>query len=425
MTNVNERDYFTDTDILKDSNEYFNEMLARSPVYESQVRDLLIVTGYEESVQVLLNSDDFSSVVSVAGPVVPLPFEPVGSDISEQIEAHRSQVPATDLVVTFDGINHANARAILNKLFVPSRLKANEEFMKAYANQLVTEFVSKGKFELVMDVGVPFVTMVVAELLGIPEENCERFKQVIASTPPPGNVNNAEEAVVNHALMFIAGELSGLVSARRDNPGADIMSELANATYPDGTLPPLEQVVTLATFLFAAGQDTSAKLLGNCMRILTEDLELQERLRQNLDAIPAFIEEVLRLDGSTKATFRIAKRDTQIAGVAVPAGKRVAILLGAGNLDERRWEDPKAFRLDRPRAREHLGFGRGKHTCIGAPLARAELKYMIEILLRTTSRITMSEAHHGPAGMRDLHYEPSYIIRGLEALHLIVEPSNA
>ena len=294
--------------------------------------------------------------------------------------------------------------------------------MVACAQELVEGVVANGKCEMVTEVGVPFVTLVVAELLGIPEENCGRFMKAIADTPPPGNVDAAEEAQSHSALAFIGGELFGLIKDRRDAPCGDIMSELANAHYPDGTLPDLNEVVRLATFLFAAGQDTSAKLLGNCMRILTEDLSLQQHLRADPTKVPAFIEEVLRVDGSTKATFRIARKDTDIAGLPVPAGKRVAILLGAGNLDERRWEDHKAFKLDRPRAKEHLGFGRGKHTCVGAPLARAELKHMIETLLRNTSEITMSEAHHGPAGRRELKYEPSYIIRGLEALHLEFKP---
>lgn len=423
MAELKERDYFTDHSVLKDSNDYFEEMLARGPVVESTVRDLIIVTGFDEAVKVLLNTDDFSSVVSVSGPVIPLPFEPHGEDISGQIEQFRSKIPATDLVVTYDGSPHTNTRAILNKLFVPSRLKANEEFMASYSERLVSEAVAKGKFDLVKEVGVPFVTMVIAELLGVPEENCARFAKVLAEGTPPGNVDAAEEAQASPALMFIGGELFGLIKDRREKPQTDIMSELASATYPDGTLPELMEVVTLATFLFAAGQDTSAKLLGNCMRLLAEDPELQQTLRDNPDKIPALIEEVLRLDGSTKATFRIAIRNTSIGDVPVPAGKRVAILLGAGNLDPRRWEEPKALRLDRPRAKEHLGFGRGKHTCVGAPLARAELRHMIEALLRHTSQITISEEHHGLPGARKLDYEASYIIRGLEELHLEVTPS--
>jgi cytochrome P450 len=127
---------------------------------------------------------------------------------------------------------------------------------------------------------------------------------------------------------------------------------------------------------------------------------------------------MLRLEGSAKVTFRLARKDTHIGEVAVPAGSRVVASLAAANRDPVRWADPEAFILDRPKIVEHLAFGRGAHTCIGASLARAEVRVMLERLLARTSRIALSKAHHGPPGQRKLHYEPSYIIRGLESLHV-------
>jgi cytochrome P450 len=174
----------------------------------------------------------------------------------------------------------------------------------------------------------------------------------------------------------------------------------------------------LAIFLFAAGQDTSAKLLGNAVRYLAEDTAIQATLREDPAKLPAFIEEMLRLEGSTKVTFRVASKDTHIGDIAIPAGTRIVSSLAGANRDPARWEDPATFVLDRPKIREHLAFGRGAHTCIGAPLARAEVRTILEQLLALTSRIALSEAHHGPPGQRELDYEPSYIIRGLQSLHV-------
>jgi cytochrome P450 len=425
MLDIKERDYFTDHSVLKNSNSYFKEMLAKGPVINSTIRDLVIITGYEEAISVLLNANDFSSVICAGGPIVPLPFVPEGSDISAQIEKHRAEIPATLLLVTYDGAAHANSRFILNKLFVPSRLKANEQFMEEYTEQIVRQRVKEGAFELMKDLAVPYVTDVVAELLGVPADDRDRFKEAISKTPPPGDINDAETAQEHQALMFIASVLAGHIYERRENPRGDILSELATATFPDGSLPDANEVIMLATFLFAAGQDTSAKLLGNCMRFLVEDQGLQQNLREHPERVPDFIEEVLRMEGSTKATFRIAVRDTVVGGVPIPAGKRIAILLGAANLDARRWEDPDTFKLGRPKNKEHLAYGRGKHTCVGAPLARLELRCMIQGLLRHTSAITLSEEHHGAPGNRNLEYDASYIIRGLDALHLKVKPNLA
>jgi len=106
----------------------------------------------------------------------------------------------------------------------------------------------------------------------------------------------------------------------------------------------------------------------------------------------------------------------------VPAGKRVFIGLAAANRDPRRWDDPNAFELNRPKIKEHVAFGRGAHTCAGAPLARVEVRVLFERLLEQTSDISISEEHHGPPNNRDLNYEASYIIRGLENLHVVLKP---
>jgi cytochrome P450 len=409
-----ERDYFTDHEILKDSNEYFAEMLDRGPVVNSTLRDLVIVTGFDECIEVLRNSDDFSSVVSAGGPIAPLPFVPSGDDITAQIEAHRSQFPATELMVTYDDVAHANSRFIVNKLFVPSRLKANQAFVQDFTQQLARDAAARGGCEFIGDIAVPFVTIVIAQLLGLPAEDRDRFAAALGSEGPPGSVDDAEVARENTGLMFIAREIAKLVHDRRANQRDDILTELAQADYPDGTRADVDEVIMLATFLFGAGQDTSAKFLGNCMRFLVEDLALQQELRADPAKIPSFMDEVLRLEGPTKATFRIAKRNSSIGGVPIPAGKRVAVLLGAANLDKRRWQDPEAFQLDRPKLKEHLSFGRGKHTCVGAPLARLEVRSLLEALLQHSSEIAIDEERHGPPGHRQLDYEPSYIIRGIE-----------
>jgi len=267
-------------------------------------------------------------------------------------------------------------------------------------------------------VATPFVTMVIADLLGVPAEDREAFRRIIDDAPPPGNMDAGEEGQSVHPLMVMAQFFARYVAERRASPQDDVMTEMALATYPDGTTPDAMEVVKTAMFLFAAGQDTSAKLIGNSIRRLAEDPALQQRLREDRTLIGPFMEEVLRLEGSTKATFRIAARTTRIGDVTIPAGKRVVVSLSAANRDPARWDDPKAFRIGRPKIKEHLAFGRGAHTCAGAPLARAEVAVILDRLLEHTSAITLDEARHGPPGARTIAYEPSYIIRGLAELYV-------
>ncbi|MCT2398355.1 cytochrome P450 [Novosphingobium mangrovi (ex Huang et al. 2023)] len=410
-----EKDYFTDHSVLLDPYDYFESIRAHGPVYQMRSRDVVVVTGFAEALEVLLNTRDFSSWLN-PDPLVALPFEVEGDDIAAQL----ASVPSSpmELMVSYDGDRHAAARSLLNPLFTPSRLKANEAFMRAYAEDMVRKVVAAGGCELVNKVATPFVTMVIADLLGVPAEDREAFREVIDAAPPPGNMDAPGSDDVIHPLMVMAGYFTRYVAERRAQPRDDVMTEMALAKYPDGSTPDAMEVVKSAMFLFAAGQDTSAKLIGNSMRRLAEDQVLQQQLREDRTLIGPFLEEVLRLEGSTKATFRIASCKTRIGDVEIPAGKRVVVSLSAANRDPRRWDDPGTFRIGRPRIKEHLAFGRGAHTCAGAPLARAEVAVILERFLDHTTSITLDEAHHGPAGTRTIEYEPSYIIRGLANLHI-------
>ncbi|WP_159977605.1 MULTISPECIES: cytochrome P450 [unclassified Novosphingobium] len=417
---VAEKDYFTDRSVLLDPYDYFETIRVHGPVYQIGSReDVVIVTGFAEALEVLLNTRDFSSWLN-PDPLTPLPFAVESDDISALLAATPSG--EMELMVAYDGDKHAAARSLLNPLFTPSRLKANEAFMRTYADDLVRGAVTAGGCELVAEVATPFVTMVIADLLGVPADDREAFRQLIDDAPPPGNMDAPESQSI-HPLMVMAGYFARYIAERRALPQDDVMTEMANAKLPDGSTPDAMEVVKSAMFLFAAGQDTSAKLIGNALRRLCEDQALQQTLREDRKLIGPFLEEVLRIEGSTKATFRIARRATSIGDTAIPAGKRVVISLSAANRDPRRWEAPEEFRLGRPRIREHVAFGRGAHTCAGAPLARAEVAVILDRFLEHTSAITLDEAHHGPADARRIAYEPSYIIRGLADLHVKFAPA--
>ncbi|HUD27350.1 MAG TPA: cytochrome P450 [Novosphingobium sp.] len=417
---VVEKDYFTDHSVLLDPYDYFESIRVHGPVYQMGSRDVVVVTGFAEALEVLLNTRDFSSWLN-PDPLTPLPFKLEGDDISELLAANPSG--EMELMVSYDGDKHAAARSLLNPLFTPSRLKANEAFMRAYADEMVRGVVAAGGCELVNEVATPFVTMVIADLLGVPADDRETFRTLIDSGPPPGNMDAADAPQSIHPLMVMAGYFARYIGERRAVPQDDVMTEMATATYPDGSTPDAMEVVKSAMFLFAAGQDTSAKLIGNALRRLSEDQAMQQQLREDRKLIGPFLEEVLRVEGSTKATFRIARRATRIGDMEIPAGKRVVVSLSAANRDPRRWEDPAEFRIGRPRIREHVAFGRGAHTCAGAPLARAEVAVILDRFLEHTSAITLDEDRHGPADARRMSYEPSYIIRGLSDLHVRFAPA--
>jgi cytochrome P450 len=418
---LKERDYFRDQSLLVDPYAYFEAIREDGPVHRNR-NGVVIVTGFKEAVDVLLDSDHYSAFQNTTGPMVPLPFEPEGDDITDQIAAARDPMQFSELMVTYDGQQHANARSLLNRLFVPSRLRANEEYMWDFAGELVDKAVADGKVELINQIATPYVTMVIADLLGVPDEDREAFRKVIDEGPPPGAVVEGAPPQ-SHVLMFMGQFFMRYVAERRENPRDDVLSELANATFPDGTQPDALEVVKSSMFLFAAGQDTSAKLLGNAMQRVARDKELQARLRANPKEIPAFLEETLRIEGSTKATFRVAKKRTKIADMDIAPGDRIVVALSAANRDPARWEDPQTFEIGRRKIHEHVGFGRGAHTCLGAPLARVEVRVIFERFFEKTSDISLGDEHYDDAGNVTLDYEPSFIIRGLSELNLKLTPA--
>jgi cytochrome P450 len=422
MQSLEDRDYFTDHVILKDPYAYFEAIRAKGPIYQIPSSGLVVVTGFDEILEVLKNTNDFSSVIAPSGPAAPLPFQPRGPDITPQIEAQRTDFVGGDLVVAYDDQQHSFSRSLLTRLFTPSRLKANEQFMAEYSDQLVKDAVANGGCELIKQIATPFVTMVIADLLGVPPADRQIFMDAIEAGPPPGSIES-DDLMAQHQPMVVMGMyFAGYVQERRQDPRADILSELANATYPDGSMPEALEIVRLATFLFGAGQDTSAKLLGNTMKFIVDEPGLQARLRDNPSLIPQLLEEVLRLEGSAKMTARLARKDTHIGELQVPAGTRVMLALSAANRDPRRWENPQALLLDRPKIKEHLAFGRGAHVCAGAPLARAEVRIILEKFLEHTSHIDLVKEKHGPRDNRNFDYEASFIIRGLSELHIEMTP---
>ena len=228
-----------------------------------------------------------------------------------------------------------------------------------------------------------------------------------------------------NALEWLDGYFADYIEDRRREPRQDVMTDMALAKYPDGSTPDVLSVVRSATFLFAAGQETTARLLATALKYLTEYPELQDELRTHRERIPNFIEEALRIESPVKADFRLARRATTIGGVDIPAGTPVMLLNGAANRDPRRFECPAEFKLDREHTMAHIAFGRGIHSCPGGPLARAEGRVSLERILDRMRDIRLSEEHHGPADDRRFEYEPTWVLRGLTELHIEFTPNDA
>lgn len=357
MTGDETRNWFADESLAQDPYPYLAELRSQCPVQPTPHHDVVAVTGYEEASEILRRHDDFSACVTVAGPFADFPEPLTGDDVSELIERYRHRLPQHDHMVTMDQPAHTRERALLMRLLTPARLRENEEFIGHLADQQLDSIIGAGRCEFIHEYASPLATLVIAELLGVPHEDFDQIRAGFGLGGGAGVLQQPDRPSQGDTLRWLAGTFTTYIEDRRRNPRDDVMSGLALARYPDGSTPDVAAVVRTATFLFAAGQETSARMLAQAVRYLAEDPSLQDE-----------------------------------------------------------------FQADRPNARQHLAFGRGIHTCPGSPLARAEGRSTIERLLRRTRNIRVSEAHHGPATDRRFSYEPTWMLRSMEELHIEFDP---
>ncbi|HEX3796825.1 MAG TPA: cytochrome P450 [Acidimicrobiales bacterium] len=427
MGEFDDIDFFRGSELVGDPYPYFDHLRSQCPVHKEDRHGVVMVTGYEEAVSVYTNTTTFSSCNSVSGPFPGFPVPLEGDDISDIIAQYRDELPFGDQITTMDPPKHKDHRGLLMRLITPKRLRENEDFMWRHADRQIDEFVANGHCEFIRDFASPFTLYVIADLLGVPEVDHEWFREELQGSGrhkrEQGLGSTGAVAMGHSPLEFLYERFTAYVEDRRKEPQEDVLTGLATATFPDGSMPEVIDVVRIAANLFSAGQETTVRLLSAALQIIGERADVQQRLRKDYSRLPEFVEECLRYESPVKGDFRLARTPITVGGVDMPAGTTVMVLNGAAGRDPRRFEDPNEFVMDRANAKEHLAFGRGPHACPGGPLARAETRISIERLLERMGDIRISEEKHGPADDRRYEYVPTYILRGLSRLHLEFTPA--
>jgi len=416
-------DFFRAKALYQNPYSYYDELREHGPVWREPHHGVVMVSGYEEAIAVLNDTVSFSNCNTVVGPFARWPVALEGDDISDIIEQYRDDLPFSDQLPSFDPPKHTAHRALLMRLITPKRLRENEDFMWRLADRQLDEFIGTGACEFVGQYANPFTLLVVADLLGVPQADHATFRKELQGDAHEGPTRIDRNAAMAHKpLEFLYDRFTAYIEDRRREPRDDVMTELATATFPDGSLPDVHDVMLIASNLFAAGQETTARMLGTALRLIGERPELQQALRDDRDRIRAFVEEVVRIESPIQGNFRLARVPTTVGGVDIAAGTTLMVMEGAANRDPRQFECPAEFRVDRVNGRQHVAFGFGIHACAGAPLARAEGRVTLERILKRTADIRISEPEHGPADARRYSYTPIYMLRGLEQLHLAFTP---
>src|SRR5437899_2562883 len=315
--------FFKDRSIHDDPYAYYDSLRAQHPVWQEPHYGVYMVTGYDEAMAVYNDATTYSSCNTVAGPFVKFSVPLEGEDVSQVIDEHRHELPFSDQLPSFDPPIHTAHRGLLMRLITPKRLSENEEFMWRLADRQMDEFLDKGQCEFISEYASPFTLLVIADLEGVPESDFGLFRTRLGTL--------MDGAMSHKPLEFLYDQFMAYIADRRRNPRDDIMTGLATATFPDRSTPDVKDVALIAANLFAAGQETTVRLLSFALKVLGEHPDLQRLVRVDRDRIPNFIEETLRIESPLRGQFRMARVRTQLAGVEIPAGASVLILPGAAN----------------------------------------------------------------------------------------------
>lgn len=322
---------------------------------------------------------------------------------------------ATQVIATADEPEHAVQRRIVQPAIAAKRVAALEPAVRAFAADRVARFVAQGGGDWCDAVAEPLPAFVVTSLLGMAEDEIETARRwaMMGGDIVGGNFDGARMQALFHESAQMMGFLAGLFDRALATPAAQrpgTLTDVLAGAVQAGEIA-REQAIGILTILFGAAGESTASLLGSAVRLLAQEPAVADLLRRDPSRIPDFVEEAVRLEPPFHFHYRVAKVDTDLCGTRVQAGERLMLSWAAANRDPEVFDDPDALRLDRSQSRRHLAFGRGVHFCVGAPIARMEVRVAIEELLARTRRVEL-DAACPPA------HVPSIFVRRLATLPL-------
>lgn len=388
---------------LRDPYPSFRVSRNRIPVYYSERYNLWEVSRREDVLAVLGDLDNFSAAAAL--PMITPPAQVLG---------RMPEYPWTGCVLVLDNPEHRASRAIIQSPFTPRRVKTREEVIRRKANTLLDPLERDGRIEFIADVASPLSFGALSDVLGIPKDGFDLLERGVDATFSLLAGGLADEAEVLQAAQTCADlyeYIYAFVEERRARPTDDFISVIVNTPREDGALESTHEALKHVWALVVAGFETSANALSNGLRSLLTHRDQWDCLVADRSLIDGAVEEMLRHRTLLKRIFRLAKRDVVVGGVTVPKGARLALLVASANHDERVVEDPEVF--DITRKQPHLAFGKGVHFCVGAPLARLELKVALETILDRFPNIVIAQD-------QEITWRPNPMLDEMNSLYLEV-----
>ncbi len=397
-----------DPETVENPHPFWAWLREEAPVWEVPGAGYFTVSRYSDLIEVSRDSETFSSELLAV----------VQRDDAGLPRLQKTELvgrPQARVLGVADGEMHTRHRRVVGRTFSPSRMERMSNVALEIAERCVAEFADASEVDAIEALAIPLPLELMTRLLGLPlEDRPELQAWTDHAMRMSGGLATSEELAQSAAetLRFQA-YLEERFEEELAHPGQEVMGDLARAVREEeNTIGGLERWEAVAVLfqLVVGGIETTVGLIGAAVQHAAQTPGALSNLREDPESIAAFVEEAVRLDGPATGNLRRTTRDTELGGVRLPEGSTVALLWGSANRDETEFPEPDRFVLERPNIKAHLGFGLGKHFCLGAALARMETRVALQALLRTKEHVTLT------VDADTLRHKPSLSIRRLQSL---------
>ena len=403
---------------------YYEKMREEHPVYSTEVAGvpIVLVTRYDDVLEIIKDTDTFSSETGGGAAM------PVNAELADRIRKlykEEGGYKRIGTMLTIDPPDQTRYRKLVNKAFTARAVSSLEPNIREISSGLIDSFINEDKVEFVKKFAVPLPVRTIAKALNVPEDRLADFKRWsddnIAAIGTA--LSDDQRLVHERGIIEFQHYFAEQFEKRRENPEDDILTNLLNARIdkdedPDLPDEPLtmEEMLSIISQLVVAGNETTTKTLTEMMRLLGENPEQWKMLRDDPERAGKVVEETIRMTTPTQGFWRFAKRDVEVAGTKIAAGTRMVVMFASANRDESVFPDGDTFDPDRDDLFSHLAFGKGAHYCLGASLARLELRVALEELVKRIDSFELTAANN-------FDYLPSFMLRGLKSLEIEINPS--
>lgn len=392
-----------DPDYLADPYPYYARFRRETPIFYAPKIDFWVVSRYEDIQRIVKDSETFSNAR------VQEPLYPLAAEALEKLKAGVRVKPTTS---TADPPLHKRTRKHAARAFSAKRVAGLEGRIREIANVLIDDMIAEGRADLVDRFAFPLPASVIFSLIGYPERDTEMLKswcsdrlKITWGRPLP-----EEQLETVGKMTSFFDYIENFVHVRAEDLRDDYTSDLLRIRAEDESNLSLEEVVSIDYSLSFAGHETTTNLILNGLRQFLTHPELWEAMREDPSLIENAVEETLRRDTSVVSWRRSTMRPVEIAGVEVPEGARLMLLLASANRDEAVFENPDEFDIRRENSNKHLAFSHGIHFCLGAPLARLEARIAFELLTRRLPDLRLSPPD------QTFEFDPNMSFRGPKEL---------